>query len=69
MPNRKWFIVISYVQGNIAHEAQTGKIYRANYCDKYGRTVLIMRPGFQVALLQGLFYIYVYIIVIYVAVF
>ncbi|KAK9905299.1 hypothetical protein M0R45_000303 [Rubus argutus] len=32
---------------NIAHEAETGKIYRANYCDKYGRTVLVMRPGFQ----------------------
>lgn len=69
MPIQKWFIVILYVQENIAHEAETGKIYRANYCDKYGRTVLVMRPGFQVALLQGLFYIYVYIIFIYVAVF
>ncbi|XP_057865806.1 uncharacterized protein LOC131073394 [Cryptomeria japonica] len=33
--------------GDIAHEAETGKIYRANYVDKYGRTVLVMRPGFQ----------------------
>lgn len=33
--------------GDIAHEAETGKIYRANYLDKYGRTVLVMRPGFQ----------------------
>ncbi|KAL6219332.1 hypothetical protein ACLB2K_007091 [Fragaria x ananassa] len=34
---------------NVANEAETGKIYRANYCDcdKCGRTVLIMRPGFQ----------------------
>ncbi|PON55734.1 CRAL-TRIO lipid binding domain containing protein [Trema orientale] len=32
---------------DIAHEAETGKIYRANYFDKYGRVVLIMRPGFQ----------------------
>ncbi|BBN69278.1 Sec14p-like phosphatidylinositol transfer family protein [Prunus dulcis] len=32
---------------NIAPEAETGKIYKANYVDKCGRTVLIMRPGFQ----------------------
>ncbi|XWS42760.1 hypothetical protein CRYUN_Cryun16bG0042000 [Craigia yunnanensis] len=32
---------------DIAHEAETGKIYRANYCDKLGRPVLVMRPGFQ----------------------
>ncbi|XP_039128350.1 phosphatidylinositol transfer protein 3-like [Dioscorea cayenensis subsp. rotundata] len=32
---------------DIAHEAETGKIYRANYLDKYGRPVLVMRPGFQ----------------------
>ncbi|XP_020259368.1 random slug protein 5-like isoform X2 [Asparagus officinalis] len=32
---------------DIVHEAETGKIYRADYCDKYGRTVLVMRPGFQ----------------------
>lgn len=32
---------------DIAHEAETGKIYRADYVDKYGRTVLVMRPGFQ----------------------
>ncbi|KAH9295749.1 hypothetical protein KI387_039337 [Taxus chinensis] len=32
---------------DIAHEAETGKIYRANYVDKSGRTVLVMRPGFQ----------------------
>ncbi|CAA0809787.1 Sec14p-like phosphatidylinositol transfer family protein [Striga hermonthica] len=32
---------------DVAQEAQTGKIYRANYVDKQGRTVLVMRPGFQ----------------------
>uniref|UniRef100_A0A5B7A2S0 Putative random slug protein 5-like n=1 Tax=Davidia involucrata TaxID=16924 RepID=A0A5B7A2S0_DAVIN len=32
---------------DIAREAETGKIYRTDYCDKHGRTVLIMRPGFQ----------------------
>ncbi|CAN6719821.1 unnamed protein product [Malus baccata var. baccata] len=32
---------------NITQEAKTGKIYRANYHDKCGRTVLILRPGFQ----------------------
>lgn len=32
---------------DIAHEAATGKIYRADYLDKYGRAVLVMRPGFQ----------------------
>ncbi|KAJ7959044.1 Random slug protein 5-like [Quillaja saponaria] len=28
----------------VAHEAETGKIYRSNYIDKHGRTVLVMRP-------------------------
>ncbi|KAL5982133.1 hypothetical protein ACLOJK_016202 [Asimina triloba] len=32
---------------DIAHEAETGKIYRSDYVDKYGRTVLIMRPSCQ----------------------
>ncbi|KDP39616.1 hypothetical protein JCGZ_02636 [Jatropha curcas] len=32
---------------DVAHEAQTGKVYKANYFDRKGRTVLIMRPGFQ----------------------
>ncbi|KAJ4701298.1 Random slug 5 [Melia azedarach] len=31
----------------IAHEAETGKIYRSNYIDKCGRTVLVMRPSCQ----------------------
>jgi hypothetical protein len=35
----------------IAREAETGKIYRANCTDKYGRTVLVMRPSCQVWLL------------------
>ncbi|KAH9706571.1 CRAL-TRIO domain-containing protein [Citrus sinensis] len=33
---------------DVAREAETGKLYRANFCDKLGRPVLIMRPGFQV---------------------
>nr|TKR65897.1 hypothetical protein D5086_0000316830 [Populus alba] len=35
--------------GEVAHEAQTGKVYRSNYFDKHGRTVLVMRPSCQVA--------------------
>lgn len=32
---------------DIAHEAETGKIYRADYKDKLGRTVLVLRPGLE----------------------
>ncbi|KAL7085567.1 hypothetical protein ACP275_14G288400 [Erythranthe tilingii] len=32
---------------DIAMEAETGKIYRSNYKDKYGRPVLVMRPSCQ----------------------
>ncbi|CAN0872639.1 Phosphatidylinositol transfer protein 3 [Linum grandiflorum] len=31
----------------IAHESETGKIFRANFRDRHGRTVLILRPGMQ----------------------
>lgn len=31
----------------VAHEGETGKVSRANFHDRYGRTVLIMRPGMQ----------------------
>ncbi|KAI3767186.1 hypothetical protein L2E82_17274 [Cichorium intybus] len=31
----------------IAHEGETGKVFRANFHDRFGRTVLIMRPGRQ----------------------
>ncbi|KAG5079215.1 hypothetical protein JHK86_003280 [Glycine max] len=31
----------------IAHEGETGKVSRANFHDRLGRTVLIMRPGMQ----------------------
>ncbi|PSS17410.1 Random slug protein [Actinidia chinensis var. chinensis] len=31
----------------VAREAETGKIYRSNYADKHGRTVLVMRPRCQ----------------------
>ncbi|XP_006644029.1 phosphatidylinositol transfer protein 3-like isoform X3 [Oryza brachyantha] len=32
---------------DISHEAETGKIYRADYKDKHGRTVLVLRPGLE----------------------
>lgn len=32
---------------DIAEEAETGKIYRADYKDKHGRTVLVLRPGLE----------------------
>ncbi|XP_020090052.1 random slug protein 5-like [Ananas comosus] len=31
----------------VAAEAETGKIYRTSYCDKHGRSILVMRPGCQ----------------------
>ncbi|CAJ1942567.1 unnamed protein product [Sphenostylis stenocarpa] len=31
----------------VAHEGETGKVSRANFHDRHGRTVLIMRPGMQ----------------------
>ncbi|EEF40868.1 phosphatidylinositol transfer protein 3 [Ricinus communis] len=31
----------------ISHEGETGKVFRANFHDRHGRTVLIMRPGMQ----------------------
>lgn len=31
----------------VGKEAETGKIFRANFCDREGRTVLVMRPGAQ----------------------
>ncbi|KAL3592336.1 hypothetical protein D5086_010976 [Populus alba] len=42
-------MTLSILQGEVAHEAQTGKVYRSNYFDKHGRTVLVMRPSCQVA--------------------
>lgn len=31
----------------VAHEGETGKVSKANFHDRMGRTVLIMRPGMQ----------------------
>ncbi|GAB2279530.1 hypothetical protein Dimus_014170 [Dionaea muscipula] len=31
----------------VAHEGETGKVYRAEFHDRLGRTVLVMRPGKQ----------------------
>ncbi|KAK3424801.1 CRAL-TRIO domain-containing protein C23B6.04c [Eucalyptus grandis] len=31
----------------VANEGETGKVYRASFHDRYGRSVLILRPGMQ----------------------
>ncbi|XP_059634212.1 uncharacterized protein LOC132276677 [Cornus florida] len=31
----------------VANEGETGKVYRANFHDRYGRSVLILRPAMQ----------------------
>lgn len=31
----------------VAAEAETGKVYRASFTDRWGRTVIVMRPGNQ----------------------
>lgn len=46
---------IFLMQEEIAKEAETGKIYRSNFTDKHGRTVLVMRPSRQVSS-EDLFY-------------
>lgn len=40
--------VQTFCQHEVAHEGETGKVSRANFHDRSGRTVLIMRPGMQV---------------------
>lgn len=37
-----------YFQREVANEGETGKVYRASFRDRSGRTVLILRPGMQV---------------------
>ena len=37
------------VQNEVAHEGETGKVSKANFHDRLGRPVLIMRPGMQVS--------------------
>ncbi|MCI19174.1 phosphoglyceride transfer family protein [Trifolium medium] len=39
--------MVSKIQAEVAHEGETGKVSRANFHDRLGRTVLIMRPGMQ----------------------
>ncbi|RDX97267.1 Random slug protein 5, partial [Mucuna pruriens] len=34
-------------QHEVAMEGETGKLYRASFCDRQGRSVLILRPGMQ----------------------
>lgn len=38
----------------MASEGETGKVFKANFHDRQGRTVLILRPGMQVINLFGL---------------
>ncbi|CAM6116131.1 unnamed protein product [Calypogeia fissa] len=38
---------------DVAKEAETGKVYRASFSDKWGGTVIIMRPGNQNTSDQG----------------
>lgn len=40
--------ILSLYQHEVAIEGETGKVYRANFHDLQGRTVLILRPGKQV---------------------
>lgn len=37
-----------FLQHEVASEGETGKVYRANFQDREGRTVLVLRPGKQV---------------------
>ncbi|KAF8779837.1 hypothetical protein HU200_002102 [Digitaria exilis] len=39
--------VIVIIHDDISDEAETGKIYRSDYFDKSGRSILVMRPGCQ----------------------
>jgi len=39
---------LAIVQHEVAHEGETGKVSRADFHDRSGRTVLILRPGKQV---------------------
>jgi len=44
----------SLIQEEIADEAKTGLMYKPNYLDKYGRSVLVMRPCLQVSFWESL---------------
>ncbi|WOG86517.1 hypothetical protein DCAR_0205728 [Daucus carota subsp. sativus] len=35
---------------DITNEAETGKFYRAYYSDKLGRSIIVMKPGYEVLL-------------------
>ncbi|KAF5739389.1 SEC14 cytosolic factor family protein [Tripterygium wilfordii] len=46
----KWRLVYKPEEicwNEVAVESETGKIYKANFHDRHGRTVLILRPGMQ----------------------
>ena len=43
-----FFLVFNFLQNQVAHEGETGKVSRASSHDRQGRVVLIMRPALQV---------------------
>ena len=46
------------MQHEVAGEGETGKLFRADFHDRYGRTVLILKPGLQVMVLFNCSYHY-----------
>jgi hypothetical protein len=38
----------SFLQPDVSGEAKTGKMYRASFPDREGKTVIVMRPAKQV---------------------
>jgi hypothetical protein len=41
-------MLLFFVQRDVATETETGKVYTANFPDKQGHPVVVMRPGRQV---------------------
>ena len=42
--------VLPLCREDITHEAETEKIYRAYYSDKLGRSIIVMKPSYEVLL-------------------
>lgn len=42
-----------YCQTDVAEEGETGKVYRADFFDKRGRSVLVLVPANQVLRIVG----------------
>jgi hypothetical protein len=49
----KWLnvplLVSTSFQPDVSVEAETGKLYRANFTDREGKTVVVMRPAKKVS--------------------